>query len=476
MHLPAVRSGGAARRKSVRPWLVSRVVLPLADRVTGRRISSRLVRLREHQWWSADQIEADTVARLRRLLDHAGTHVPFYRRLLGEAGIRAGDVRSLADLSRVPVTTKAALRAAGLEQTTADNLPAKRGWSTITSGSSGMPLQFRFDLAAEDTRLATFLLALEWAGVGVWDVEVKIGSPFRDALWRYPPASRLSLLGRRVLLGQRSCRLEVPRPTPEDLQRLVRDAVGRRAWFLRAFPSTLALIGDQLLRTGTELPTYPRAVISRGETLTAGRRATIEGAFRRPAVDHYACNEMGHVAQSCPSGSPGLHALGDRVIVHVVHDEGRPAAPGEQGRVLLTDLENEVMPFINYEVGDLATVGAPCACGRGLPLLAAVDGREYEVIRLAAGNRISALTLDACLNAGCDVGLLRQYQIVQTAPDRVLLTLVTTPQFTRRDGERLRWGFERLLGPDVTVEVAEVDDIPPEPSGKRLVVKTKVPA
>jgi phenylacetate-CoA ligase len=148
--------------------------LPLADRVSGRRVSSRLVHLRAHQWWPADRIEADAVARLRRLLDHAGTHVPFYRRLLGEAGIRPGDVRSLADLSRVPVTTKAVLRAAGLEETTADNLPAKRRWSAITSGSSGMPLRFQFDLAAEDTRLATFMVALEWAGVGVWDVEMAL--------------------------------------------------------------------------------------------------------------------------------------------------------------------------------------------------------------------------------------------------------------------------------------------------------------
>jgi phenylacetate-CoA ligase len=279
-----------------------------------------------------------------------------------------------------------------------------------------------------------------------------------------------------MLLGQRACRLEVPRPTPEDLQRLVREGVGRRTWFMRAFPSVLAVIGDQMLRTGSELSTYPKAIIARGETLTAVRRATIEQAFRHPVVDHYACNEMAHVAQSCPAGSAGLHVLGDRVIVSVVREDGRPAAPGEQGRVLLTDLENEVMPFINYEVGDLATVGAPCACGRGLPRLAAIDGRKSEMIRLPGGDRISAFTLEACLNAECDVGLLREFQIVQTAPERVLLKLATTVRFTRGDAERLRRGFERLLGPDVTVEVAEVDDIPPEPSGKRLVVKTGIPA
>jgi phenylacetate-CoA ligase len=403
-------------------------------------------------------------------------HVPYYRRLLGEAGIRPDGIRSLADLSRVPVTTKAALRAAGLEQTTAEDLPASRRWATTTSGSSGMPLQLHFDLAAEDTRFATFMLALEWAGLGVADVEIRMGNPYRDESSRYPGApSRLASLGRRALLGQRVGRLQAMRPTPEDLSRLVRELAGRRAWFLRGFPSMLVTLGDQVIRSGRDLPSDPRAVISRGETLTGVRRAVIERAFRRPPIDHYACTEMAHLAQSCPDAPTGLHVLGDRVIVQVVRADGRPAGPGETGRVLLTDLENRVMPLINYAVGDLATVGAPCPCGRGLASLATIDGREAEVIRLPTGEQLSAFTLESCINAECDVGALSEFQIVQTALERVVVKLVTTPRFTGAEAKRLRRAFEKVLGPDVSVELEEVASIPPEPSGKRLAVKTEVP-
>ena len=72
--------------------------------------------------------------------------------------------------------------------------------------------------------------------------------------------------------------------------------------------------------------------------------------------------------------------LNDRVIIRVVREDGRPAGPGERGRVLLTDLENHVRPFINYAVGDWAVMGSPCPCRRGLPVLAAVDGRDSEVL------------------------------------------------------------------------------------------------
>ena len=235
-------------------WLVPRVILPLVDRARGRKMGARLAQLREAQWRSLDELEGVAVIRLRRLLEHASTHVPFYRRVLGDAGIRPDDIRSLADLSRVPVTTKLALRSAGLEQTAAANLPARRRWPITTTGSSGTPFQFHADLAAEDTRIATYLLALEWAGVGVWDVEVKVGSPYRDFTWMYPRPGRLGQLGRRVLLGQRSGRLVVPRPSHEDLQRLVRETAGRRPWFLRGCPSVVALLGDRFLRAGAKRP------------------------------------------------------------------------------------------------------------------------------------------------------------------------------------------------------------------------------
>ena len=266
----------------------------------GRRISGRLEELRERQWWPASRLEEDAVVRVRRLIEHAQAHVPYYRRLFGDAGLHPEDIRNLADLSRVPVTTKVALRDSGIEQTTGDNLPRSRHWPIRTSGSTGIPLVFHADLAAEDTRVATFLLALEWAGVGVWDAEVKMVNPFGDAAARYPHPGLLARLGRRVLLGQRTRRLGTMRPTLEDLLRLIHQAAGRGTWFLRALPSVMVVLADRLLQAGSELPNYPRAIFSGGEMLTQVRRVTIEETFRGRVTNHYACTEVTHVGQSCP--------------------------------------------------------------------------------------------------------------------------------------------------------------------------------
>jgi phenylacetate-CoA ligase len=306
--------------------------------------------------------------------------------------------------------------------------------------------------------------------------EVRVNSPFRDVSWIYGRPTRLAVLARRLLLGQRTYRVTVPRPTVADLEALIRRAGRGGAFFMWGFSSLLALLGERVLHSGAALPGYPRAVVSRGERLTEVRRRTIHEAFRAPVIDHYGCSEMADLAQSCPDAPSGLHVLNDRVLLRVVREDGRPAGPGERGRVLLTDLENHVMPFINYPISDWVVVGAPCSCRRGLPVLAAIDGRDSEVLRLPSGDRVSGLTLEAYIRVACDIGLLREYQFVQTALDRLRLLVVATPRFAGAHADALRQGLEKLLGPGMTVQIVEVAEIAPEPSGKRLVVKSQMEA
>jgi phenylacetate-CoA ligase len=264
------------------------------------------------------------------------------------------------------------------------------------------------------------------------------------------------------------------RPTVGDLAALIGHAQQAGAFFMWGFSSLMTLLGEQVLKARTVLPGYPRAVVSRGERLTEVRRRTLREAFRAPVVDHYGCTEMADLAQSCPDAPTGLHVLNDRVLLRIVIEDGRPAGPGERGRVLLTDLENFVMPFINYPVGDWVVMGAPCSCRRGLPVLAAIDGRDSEVLQLPSGDRVSGVTLEAYIRFACDIGLLREYQFVQTALDRLRLLVVATSSFAGAPATALREGLEMLLGPGLTVEIVEVAEIQPEPSGKRLVVKSEV--
>jgi phenylacetate-CoA ligase len=159
-----------------------------------------------------------------------------------------------------------------------------------------------------------------------------------------------------------------------------------------------------------------------------------------------------------------------------VRPDGRPAAVGEVGRVVLTDLWNEVMPLINYEVGDRAAPGGPCPCGRGFATLTSLEGRVSELIRTPSGRIISPTTLGSfvlCLGEG--LPYVWQYQGVQTAPDAVVLRIVPTARFDPAVGRRMRDAFEAFLGPGMSASLEVVDRIPAEPSGKRLIIRSLAP-
>ncbi len=454
--------------------LVPGAVFPLYERLTGRRLWTEVLHLRELQWHSPEEMAARTFQKLRPLLKQAATNVPFYRDLFQAAGIQPEDLRDTSDLSRLPITTKADLRSGFPERTTAENLPAWRRWKMTTSGSSGFLFEFYNDRAGTDSWISSYLFFLEWAGAALWKTQIFLSDPSSRTYRAKLPCSPWITPGmRRLLLGERVIHLPGEQVTPALLRDQIRGLSSGGSYFIRGNPSYIAHLAAQLLAEGRDLQAYPRVVITGGETLTAPNAAIIQSAFRCPVVDHYSTWEVPHIAQTCPDNPGMLHVNSERVILRIVRDDGTPAAPGERGRVVITSLTNYVMPFINYELGDWAVASAPCACGRGLPSFATLDGRLGEMIRTPSGKAFATTSLTRFVTHGRQaVPYIWEYQAVQTAPDTVIFRLVPTSLYTAEFARELKSGLEHLLGPDLSVRIETVDRIPTEPSGKRLIIKS----
>ena len=119
-------------REPLHSWFVPRVVAPLGERL-GRPLWTTTRRLAELQWSTPQEVEARTLVKLRALLAHATQRVPYYGQQFSRAGIDWRDIKSLADLARLPIVTKQTLRAGFPSLTTADNIPASRRQSMMTS-------------------------------------------------------------------------------------------------------------------------------------------------------------------------------------------------------------------------------------------------------------------------------------------------------------------------------------------------------
>ena len=459
-------------------WLVPHVVLPLYERFTGRRPWTAGLRLRELQWRPREELETRALLRLRGVLAHAATRVPYYRDLFTRAGLAPEDVTTLSALSRLPISTKTDLRASSPDRTLAEGLPAARRWKSSTSGSTGVPFEFYVDRAGMDSWLASHLFFLDWIGAAIWTPRIDIfGPPGREAAEKIPGSSALPRLARSVVLGERAIAVAGVDLTLDGLQGCLDRFPRGRPYFIRATPSYAARLAAQLLAGGRALTRYPMVVMTGSETLTPVHEAAIRAAFGCRVVNHYSTWEIPHMAQSCPDNPALLHVNSERVLLRVVGDDGRDVGPGQRGRVVVTALANEVMPLINYDLGDWAIRGAPCPCGRGFPTLAAIEGRSGEMIETPEGRAITPAMMTTQLALKCEaVGFLSEYQVEQTGPHTVTLRVVPAPGFTTGMVEALREGLGRLVGSRIAVSVEIVDRIPWESSGKRPIIKVRQPS
>ena len=459
---------------AMRSWLASQIVFPLYERLSGRRPWTELRRLRVLQWRSPEELEARAVAKLRPLFTHAYDHVPYYHDLFDQAGVRPDDVHTVSDLSRLPLTTKADLRSNYPSRTVADNLPPSRRYKTHTSGSTGLPFEFYNDRAEADVRLASYRFFWEWAGIGLGDGVAHIPIALRPSS-SDAGSSRWIRAGRQFLLGERVVLVSGLDLSATTLRAGLRQLPRRSEYILWGLPSAIAHLAVGLLEGEAKLPACPKAVIATGETLTVTDAAAIERAFRCPVVNHYSSYEALHLAQTCPDNPAMLHANSERAVLRVVREDGSTAAAGEPGRIVVTNLGNWVMPFINYDTGDWAVAGGPCRCGRGFPTLLSLEGRMGEAIRTPGGKRFSPILLGWFLaHVREALPYIWEFQAVQIAADSVVLRIVPTPSFTAAFARELEGALAEFLGPGLDVRIVTVDRIAAEPSGKRLVIKAEL--
>ena len=194
------------------------------------------------------------------------------------------------------------------------------------------------------------------------------------------------------------------------------------------------------------------------EALTPDTRARCEARFGVPVVDTYSAEEVGYIALQCPSG-PRYHVAAESVLVEVLRDDDTACAPGEIGRVVVTELHNFATPLVRYELGDYAEVGEPCPCGRGLPTLNRIYGRRRGMLRHPDGRTTWPLFTIACRNAA----RFTDIQLVQDAIDTLRVRVVPVGEL---DARALVAAVHGALGREFRVTVEIVDAIARTPAGK----------
>jgi phenylacetate-CoA ligase len=232
-------------------------------------------------------------------------------------------------------------------------------------------------------------------------------------------------------------------------------------FILYGYTSWVVELARQMEGLGVEFPI--RAVMVAGEHLSDNDRVYIERVMKAELFTLYASREVGFLGYECEFHS--MHINEEWAYLEVVDGNGLPLPFGKEGRIIVTAFDNQVMPFIRYEIGDVGVISdTPCRCGRTLRTLT-FKGRTAELIELD-DNRVVSL-LDIAYSFGSYRDSVRHYQIVQTGRMSFLLRVVPGPFFEEKK-EILEALLVRLLHPRVQLRWDVTDTIPEATSGKAV--------
>jgi phenylacetate-CoA ligase len=250
-------------------------------------------------------------------------------------------------------------------------------------------------------------------------------------------------------------------PVSRDIESQLRWLEAQRPAYLMTHPSNLAALARHCIDHDIHMP-YLREARTRGEALAADLRELCREAWGIPVVDMYSSNECGYIALQCPE-TDHYHVMAEGLLVEVIDDEGHACAPGQTGRIVVSTLHNFAMPLIRYEIGDLAEVGAPCACGRGLPVLARILGRERNMFVLANGKRFWPSF--GLRGLSRELGI-RQHQLVQKSFELIEARLVVDAPLDAAQEARLRRHLLSFVPEGFRAEFSYCTEIPRSASGK----------
>ena len=214
----------------------------------------------------------------------------------------------------------------------------------------------------------------------------------------------------------------------------------------------------------------PRLVFTMGSLLDRQSRELIQSAFGAEIFDCYGATELGCIAWEC-SEHRGYHLNIDSVVVEFI-TEGRPANPGEMGKIVCTGLHSFAMPFIRYDLGDVGIpTDEPCPCGRGLPLMKRVEGRADDFFICEDGTHVSPSVI---VNQIKMVPGISQFQFIQHSVNDVRAQIVPSKTFSQDTSAAIKKTMQHIMGNDVNIQVDICDAIRRDPSGKIRSLVSKV--
>jgi len=346
--------------------IINKIVFPLSDKLLGLSINKNLKKNRNVQWFSNKELNVLQKKKLYLILQHCNNNIPYYQSIFKDYGVNLNGYLP-EEIKKIPLLTKQIIK----QHLPSDLTDNTRKIYAIekTSGSSGEQGEFYLDREAFSKIIAAQTFYWEWAGYNFGKKAIQTGIN--------PERGLKKKIKDKLLFIKYSNAFRINKKIISETLNQFRN---KRNVFFIGYPSSIYSYAKLAKELDINDISF-KSIISLGDKMFPFYRNLIEKQFNTEVFDTYGAAEGLMIAGECSEHK--YHILSSHVYVEILDAYGNTVPDGTLGQVVVTSLDNFLMPLIRYKIGDLAIKSrkiSKCKCGRSLPVLEKIIGRDTDIL------------------------------------------------------------------------------------------------
>jgi phenylacetate-CoA ligase len=416
--------------------------------------------LKKSERWTKEQIEDYQLKKLNSLLAHAYENVPYYNKIL--ANIK---INEFSNLEKIPFLTKELIQQ-NIDNLKAKNYPEYKFQYYTTGGSTAIPLGFYEEKGVQDIiGFAYYKYLLKNFDCKLTDkfvilTGIVFPSGDKSKFWKYTFFKRCLILSSYHL-------------TEKNLPRYIEKIRKMKTKIIFAYPSSLSIIASFMKKNNIAPIKSLKIIIYSAESLYEWQKDLLEDVFQCKIIGIYGHSEKATHAHTCKK-SDYYHFFPQFGIVELIDKNGKQInKENKLGEIVVTGFYNNIFPFIRYKTGDYGTfTNKKCPCNRNYPTMKRIEGRIQEFI-ITKNDRLIPLT---AINMHSNVfDNVKQFQFYQDTKEEVILNIIPSENYTKKDTEYIKKEVSKKLGNDIKLKLKFVKEIPRTKRGKHRFIIQKIP-
>ena len=432
--------------------MIRQQIIKLYYRIFRQKIYNSYKVQKKIRMSSISEIKRVQMTNLKTILNHAYNNSDFYRMYFDENDFSPNNFTNLDEFDSLPVIDKIHLKN-NFEDVTVNNL--NNFVEDFTSGSTGQPFKFLKDVKNEiPSEHASFIILKE-------NIGIKPFMRYKTLVIKTYPKNRVDLekYDFKKIISSNSIGIAVSDLNYKNIDKIHHIIKFNKIEIVYGYSQSLYYLFDLLSQTKSL--SNIKFAIGIGEEMPDNHRRKLESKWNLKVGIDYGSSECMRLGFQCKSKK--LHL--DMFRFHVRN----PEFSSDSQKVIVTNFNNFIFPFINYDIGDEIIISkSRCDCGCNFPIIERIMGRNTDAILSTNSQKYSSTFFTIILEHFHSE--VNRFQLVQKDFKNILVKIEITEKFNKNTFKELYEKLNSMTNNEFNYEIIKVERIKPSKNGKYRIV------